>query len=249
MLVLLLFNSPVPVPVRREIIVIGSPAVSAQPGSVFRRLMSLYKVLLGIVVIPPHDANRMRIIKCTLIGILCPVRAEVFPLFRRLVRPRAFCVYRDRDTAVCQQLLFNRFCSSRIIGIDLFFPILGLHLRRTGQNIGVLESVRLIETVFFRNIPIVVLAVAHPPHAAVLFTVFIVPGDDPALCLAVSSPIYQHLFITFVQTFSVLQVRPNARGVQPGRKTHPSSYHLLRAGCFDRKMLSLAILRVLRVIQ
>ena len=92
MLVLLLLDSPVPVSVRGELIVIGAPAVPDQPGAVFRRLMSLDKVLLGIVVIPAHNTDGVRIVVYPLVGILRPVRTEVFPLLRRLVRPRTLCV-------------------------------------------------------------------------------------------------------------------------------------------------------------
>ena len=209
--------------------------------------MSLYEVLFGIVVVPAHNADGMRVIKYTLIGILRPVRAEVFPLLRCLVRPGRLCVYADRDTAVCQQLLFDRFSPPRIISIDCFHLI--FILRRTGQNIGVFQSVRLIEPVFVGNPPVVVAAVAEPSHTAVFFTVLIIPGNKPALCLPVSSLIDQYLFIAVVQSSSVLQVRAYARGEQPGRVSRLSSHHLLRARHRDGKMIALTFLRVLRVFQ
>ena len=245
MLVLFLLDSPVPVSVRGKLIVIGAPAVPDQPGSVFRRLVLLVKILPGIVIVPTHNTDGMRITICALVGILRKVRTEVFPLLCRPVRSRALCLKAERDAAVCQQLLLDRSSSQRIVGIA--FPV--LIICRRGQNIGVLQPVRLIEPVFLGNLPIVVFTVTKPSPAGLFFTVLIVPVDEPALCLAVSSLIDQHFFIALVQPASVLQVRAYTRRVQPGHVSRVPALHLLCSGQRNRPPLPLAVLRILRVIQ
>ena len=82
----------------------AAPAVLDEPCAVFRRLMSLDKVLLRVIVIPADD--RHGVVRSGVVpGIVRPLIADVDAFFiKRLVGTPTVCLETDRDAALFQKL-------------------------------------------------------------------------------------------------------------------------------------------------